>query len=172
MLSVRQTTSFAADMPLFNVMKLISILGASARSKSATPAAAPVPSPRCMPAVRNGRLPSASSSKMLAGSSDLCAATIKCTDSGHNRTARSAAAHEITPSSTTGMRCAAAPSTDPQTRDIDRQPYAGVSQVIRVRFVKRQRRLVCDFSLQPDRCVDPLRVLQPAAASRAGERRR
>ena len=24
---------------------------------------------------------------MLAGSSDLCAATIKCTDSGHNRTA-------------------------------------------------------------------------------------
>ena len=32
---------------------------------------------------------------MLAGSSDLCAATIKCTDCGHNRTARSAAAHEI-----------------------------------------------------------------------------
>ncbi len=90
--------------------------------QSATPAAAPVPSPRCMPAVRNGRLPSASSSKMLAGSSDLCAATIKCTDCGHNRTARSAAAHEITPSSTTGMRCAAAPRYRPHKPAISKPP--------------------------------------------------
>ncbi len=80
---------FAADMPPFQCPR-----------SSPFPDMAPVPGPkaprrpprlsppRCMPAVRNGRLPSASSSKMLAGSSDLCAATIKCTDCGHNRTAR------------------------------------------------------------------------------------
>ena len=153
-LSVRQTTTFAADMPPFQCPR-----------SSPFPDMAPVPGPkrhagrracplpRCMPAVRNGRLPSASSSKMLAGSSDLCAATIKCTDCGHNRTARSAAAHEITPSSTTGMRCAAAADTDrtdPRYQTADLVQH--VDRVIRVGFVKRQRRLDhCDFPLQTGR---------------------
>lgn len=92
---------------------------------------------------------------MLAGSSDLCAATIKCTDWRDTiAPARAAAAHEITPSSTTGnalrrrTQIQTAQTRDIQTADLVQH----VDRVIRVGFVKRQRRLDhCDFSLQPGR---------------------
>ncbi len=120
-LSVRQTTTLRLICLHSMSAKLtISRYGASQIQKRHAGRRA-CPPPRHARRQERPLAECASSSKTLAGSSDLCAATIKMHRLRHNRTARSAAAHEITPSSRPNTLCCRA-DTDRTKPAISKPP--------------------------------------------------
>ena len=91
-------------------------------SSSGMAATAPVPSPRCIPAVISGRLPRASSTRAPAGSAETWLASMALPARGHSRRAHRAATALMKPSISTGTPYSAPPRNTPHSPAMSKPP--------------------------------------------------